>query len=129
MKFVDDFSFKIYQVETDDGLYYRTNTHGDWWERLYGESWESVYGDEETRCVEAWNTYKRPKVVKKDRKVETTLDYMAAVSEAQKVNGVLSETLKEKAVMFVMLFYNVDRDTALSVYADEVEASKNLMRK
>ena len=42
MKFVDDVAWKIWQLETEDGIYYRTNDSGSNWERLYGDSWETV---------------------------------------------------------------------------------------
>lgn len=57
MKFVDDVAWKIWQLETEDGIYYRTNDSGSNWERLYGDSWETVHGPEEERCQEAWREY------------------------------------------------------------------------
>lgn len=51
-------SFTLYEIETVDGIFYRTNFNGTSWERLYGESWESVYGDEETRCQDIWRNVK-----------------------------------------------------------------------
>ena len=60
MKFVNDEVFKIWQIESDDGSYYRT-TNGLDWEKLYGESWEPVYFSEEDQCKEAWKVYIRPK--------------------------------------------------------------------
>jgi len=57
MKFVDAVSWKIWQLETEDGTYYRTNDSGSNWEQLYGESWEPVYGPEEERCQKAWREY------------------------------------------------------------------------
>ena len=57
MKFVDDTSWKIWQLETEDGTHYRTGSDGQYWERLYGESWEPVWGDEEEQCKQAWRNY------------------------------------------------------------------------
>ena len=57
MKFIDDASWKIWQLETADGIFYRTNDSGSNWERLYGDSWESVYLEEEERCIAAWRDY------------------------------------------------------------------------
>lgn len=57
MKFIDDVSWKIWQLETEDGIYYRTNDSGSNWERLYGDSWETVHRPEEERCQAAWREY------------------------------------------------------------------------
>lgn len=57
MKFIDDVSWKIWQLETEDGICYRTNDSGSNWERLYGESWEPVYNNEEDQCRDAWREY------------------------------------------------------------------------
>ncbi len=62
MKFVGHNTFKVWQLETEDGIYYRT-TSGNSWERLYGESWEPVYLTEEDQCKESWKDYLRPKAV------------------------------------------------------------------
>ena len=47
-------SFTLYEIETVDGIFYRTNFNGSMWERLYGESWEPVYMTEEEECLKAW---------------------------------------------------------------------------
>jgi len=58
MKFKSVEPVATYYVETEDGVYYRTNYNGTVWERMYGESWESVYLDEEDQCKQAWNDLK-----------------------------------------------------------------------
>jgi len=57
MKFIDNVCFKVWQLETDNGIFYRTNDSGDNWERLYGESWEPVYLTEEEECKKAWQEH------------------------------------------------------------------------
>jgi photosystem II stability/assembly factor-like uncharacterized protein len=57
MKFVNDCSWKIWQLETSDGTMYRTNDSGTNWECLYGESWKPVYFEEKQRCIAAWRQY------------------------------------------------------------------------
>jgi hypothetical protein len=44
-------------LTTQDGVDYRTNAVGNYWERAYGESWEPVYLNEEEYCVQAFKNY------------------------------------------------------------------------
>ena len=54
MKFKEIETISEYYCTTDDGVYYRCNYNGTYWERLYGESWEVVHGREEVSCHIAW---------------------------------------------------------------------------
>lgn len=50
MKFIEQFKFTTYQFTTEEGIEYRTDSKGSYWERLYGESWEPVFLKEEDEC-------------------------------------------------------------------------------
>lgn len=54
MKFLSVKSRTIYEIETDTGIFYRTNINGSYWERLYGDSWEPVFMNEESECIDLW---------------------------------------------------------------------------
>lgn len=55
MRFKTIKSRTVYDIETEEGIFYQTNFAGSYWERLYGESWEPVYMDEEKQCKELWD--------------------------------------------------------------------------
>lgn len=51
-------------LTTSDGVEYRTNLKGSYWERLYGCSWEMVHSHEEELCNLAYDSFKTAEVWK-----------------------------------------------------------------